>query len=94
MLEVSGIKRAMKIKNVRFRTLLHVQWNLYITKGQETGKNMFAVSRFRYIGVLFHILYWGEEVSFVIPRTSLYRGSTDFYEEKFDTVILQEVLLT
>ena len=51
---------------------INVQWNLDVTKGQGTGKNMFAITRFRYIEVLFHIFlfycYWGKE------NCSLYGG--------------------
>jgi len=57
---------------------LWVQWNRDTVKERE---NLFALTRFRYIEVLFHIFYyyryWGKK-SFVIPRASLYRGS--FYQ--------------
>ena len=45
-----------------------LQWNPDITRGQGTGK--FAITKFRYIEVLFHTLcyYWGEE------NYSLYRA--------------------
>ena len=44
--------------------------HLDITKGQGTGKNLFAITRFRYIEVLLVIFYyyWGKE------NRSLYRG--------------------
>ena len=59
--------------------LYNVQWNLDLTKCQGTGKNGslnrgFVISRF-----VFHLFYCdlnslGWKISFVIPRTSLYRG--------------------
>ena len=35
-----------------------VQWNLDITKGQGTGKNLFAKTRFRYIVVPKFFIYF------------------------------------
>ena len=45
-----------------------LQWNFDIMKGQ--GQNMFDITRFRYIKVLFHIFYyyWGQKYC------SLYQG--------------------
>ena len=37
---------------------INVQWNLDITKDHWTGKNLFAIPRFRYIELLFHIFYY------------------------------------
>ena len=51
----------------------YTQWNLDIPKRQlGTGKNLFAITRFPYIEVLFDIFYynWGKE------NRSLYRGLT------------------
>ena len=47
------------------------KWNLHITEGPIDWQNLFAITRFRYIEVLFHIFkyYWGKENSFVILRT-------------------------
>ena len=58
-----------------------VQWNLGMTKAK--GK-LFAITKFRYIEVLFHILYyyWGKENRWLywglryIYRGLLYRGFT------------------
>ena len=47
-------------------------------EGSRDWQNLFAIKRFRYIEVLFHIfccLVLGSRKSFVIPRISLYRGS-------------------
>ena len=43
------------------------------SKGQETGKNLFPITRFRYIEVLFHVFHycWGKQ------NRSLYRSSSD-----------------
>ena len=40
-----------------------IQWNLNITKLPRDWQNVFAITRFRYIKVLFHMFYyyWGEE---------------------------------
>ena len=48
------------------------KWNLRITEGLNDWQNLFAITRFRYIEVLFYIFkyYWGKENSFVISRTS------------------------
>ena len=35
-----------------------IQWNLDIAKGQRTGKNLFPITRIRYIEVLFHIFHY------------------------------------
>ena len=35
-----------------------IQWNVDITKCKGTGKTLFAITRFRYIEVLFHIFYY------------------------------------
>ena len=56
-----------------------LQWNLDITKGLGTGnicspQRDFFMSRFS----LFHMFYYysgGEEMCFVMPKTSLYKGS-------------------
>ena len=51
-------------------------------EGPRDWQNMFPIKRFRYIEVLFNlqytcnVLFLGQRISFVIPRTSLYRGST------------------
>ena len=41
-----------------------------ITKGQATGKNLFTITRFCYIELLFHVFcgYWSKE------NRSLYQG--------------------
>ena len=38
--------------------LAKLQWNLAITRCQGTDINTFAIKRFRYIEVLFHIFYY------------------------------------
>ena len=50
---------------------------LRYNEGPRDCQNLFAITRFRFIEVLFHIFYyyWGKKISFVTPRTSLYRGS-------------------
>ena len=55
---------------------INVQWNFDITKDLGTGKNLFAIPRFRCIEVFYSYFYyyWGKENSF-IPRTLVYRGS-------------------
>ena len=45
-----------KIPHVTLET--KIPWNPDITKGQGTGKNLFAITRFRYIEVRFHIFYY------------------------------------
>ena len=35
-----------------------IQWNLDVAKGQRTGKNLFPITRIRYIEVLFHIFHY------------------------------------
>ena len=35
-----------------------IQWNFDITKGEETFKNLFAVTRFRYIDRGFFSIYF------------------------------------
>ena len=47
-------------------------------EGPRDWQNLFTRTRFHYIEVLFHLIccYWGKKKSFVIRRTSLYRGST------------------
>ena len=45
-------------------------------EGQRNWKNSLAITRFRYIEVIFiYFTIAGVKKSFVIPRTSLYRGS-------------------
>ena len=47
-------------------------------EGSRDWQNLFAIKRFRYIEVLFHIFYYygGKETSsLLIPGTLLYRGS-------------------
>ena len=44
--------------------LAFTQWNLDTTKGQGTDKtNMFAITKFRYVGVLFHIFSSAARIS-------------------------------
>ena len=45
-------------------------------EGPRDWQNMFVITRFRYIEVLFHIFYHytGLKKSFAIPRTLLYRA--------------------
>ena len=44
-------------------------------EGPRDWQNMFVITRFRYIEVLFHIFYHYTKKSFAVPMTSLYRGS-------------------
>ena len=52
--------RALTTRNLS----MGVQWNLNTTKGPKDWQNMFALMRFRYTEVLFHILdyYWGKQI--------------------------------
>ena len=46
---------------------------------------MFAITKFSCVEVLFHtfiLLLLGRRISFVMPRTSLQRGSTVFFKLK------------
>ncbi len=57
---------------------IHVTVEPRYNEGPRDWQNMFAISRFRYIEVLFHIFcyYWDEKYrSLYRRRTSLYRGS-------------------
>ena len=66
-----------------------LQWNLDIAKCQGTEKkNGFALTRFRYIKVLFHIFYyyWGKE------NHSLHRGLR-YIEVRYIEFLYIEVLL-
>ena len=45
---------------------------LRYNEGPRDCQNLFAITRFRYSYIL---LLLGQKISFVIPRTSLYRGS-------------------
>ena len=40
-------------------------------EGPRDWQNMFVITRFRYIEVLFHIFYHYTKKSFAIPRTSV-----------------------
>ena len=60
-----------------------LQWNLVgFNEGPRNCENMFAIRRFCYIEVLFHInilQFLGRRISFVVTRISLYRGSTRYW---------------
>ena len=67
------------MKKTKKRETQDIRWNLEKRKA-KVWKNLVAVTRFRYIEVLFHILYYhwggggGVEKLFIIPMTSLYGG--------------------
>jgi len=67
----------LKGRKGKWRKSLVLQWNLIDNEGLRDCQNFFAITRFRYIKVLFHILYYFTWVKkmFVIPSISLYRGS-------------------
>ena len=58
--------------------LKHLQWNLdYNEEPRDWQKLFFAITRFRYIEILFHRYYYIlTVVTKIVTTTSLYRGST------------------
>ena len=73
-------------KEFRDRFLKNMQWNLNITNGSREWQNLFALTRFCHIKVLFHIYYyWGKENSL------LYKGLCYIkvlYNDRGSTVVL------
>ena len=69
----SGLREAVAPEGSTVSTTVEPRYN----EVPRDWQNVFAITRFRYIKVLFNIFsyYWGTKKSFVIPRTSLYRGS-------------------
>ena len=47
----------------KISTVILIQWNFDIAKDQGTRKNVFPITRFPYLEVLFHIFYhcWGKQ---------------------------------
>ena len=67
---VKNFERSTHEATCPLKSFVTLQKNLEITKGQGTGKNLLAITKFRYIEVRFHIFYyyWGKENGFI------YRG--------------------
>ena len=88
----------IQLLNDLLRAFLQYTVEPRYNKGLRDWENMFVITRFRYIEVLFHIFYchWLglKKKQFVMSRTSLYRGSLNRGSTVVCVITTKKYLLT